>query len=151
MRSFQRENKPFFRNTRTRQTSRSADRPRRFGRDSERSDQPRKFGRDSERSDPPRRFHRDSESPERRYNPERSGFQSERRDAGFRKEMHAAICAQCGSECEVPFRPSSGKPVYCSNCFQRGNTSESEKADNIQKQIDDINRKLDKIMRALKI
>ncbi len=37
-------------------------------------------------------------------------------------EMHKAICDNCGKECEVPFRPTSGKPVFCSNCFenQRG-------------------------------
>lgn len=37
-------------------------------------------------------------------------------------EMHQAICDNCGKSCEVPFRPTSGKPVYCSNCFenQRG-------------------------------
>lgn len=33
-------------------------------------------------------------------------------------EMHKAICDNCGKECEVPFRPTSGKPIYCSNCFE---------------------------------
>lgn len=32
--------------------------------------------------------------------------------------MHQAVCAECGSACEVPFRPVEGKPVYCSNCFR---------------------------------
>ena len=31
--------------------------------------------------------------------------------------MHQAICAQCGKPCEVPFRPTDGKPVYCNVCF----------------------------------
>jgi len=31
--------------------------------------------------------------------------------------MHQAICDQCGKPCEVPFRPTSGKPVYCNTCF----------------------------------
>jgi CxxC-x17-CxxC domain-containing protein len=31
--------------------------------------------------------------------------------------MHKAICADCGKGCEVPFRPSGDKPVYCSECF----------------------------------
>jgi len=31
--------------------------------------------------------------------------------------MHQAICDQCGKSCEVPFRPTSGKPVYCNVCF----------------------------------
>ncbi|MCX6745623.1 MAG: hypothetical protein NTX00_01230 [Candidatus Parcubacteria bacterium] len=39
------------------------------------------------------------------------------RDSGQRSQMHEAICAECGQKCEVPFRPSGDKPVYCSNCF----------------------------------
>jgi CxxC-x17-CxxC domain-containing protein len=31
--------------------------------------------------------------------------------------MFAATCSSCGQETEVPFRPTSGKPVYCSACF----------------------------------
>jgi len=34
-----------------------------------------------------------------------------------RPQMHQATCSECGEECEVPFRPSSDKPVYCDNCF----------------------------------
>ncbi len=33
------------------------------------------------------------------------------------REMHAAICAGCGTQCEVPFEPRDGRPVYCSDCF----------------------------------
>ena len=39
-------------------------------------------------------------------------------------EMHKAICDNCGRECEVPFRPTHGKPVFCSNCFQSQKGSE---------------------------
>jgi len=31
--------------------------------------------------------------------------------------MHQAVCDQCGKPCEVPFRPTEGKPVYCNVCF----------------------------------
>lgn len=34
------------------------------------------------------------------------------------REMFPAICAQCGKETMVPFRPSNDKPVYCKDCFQ---------------------------------
>ena len=39
------------------------------------------------------------------------------------REMFAATCSRCGKETEVPFRPTNGKPVYCSDCFRsvRGN------------------------------
>jgi CxxC-x17-CxxC domain-containing protein len=38
------------------------------------------------------------------------------------REMFAATCSSCGKEAKVPFRPTNGKPVYCSDCFrtQRG-------------------------------
>ncbi len=38
---------------------------------------------------------------------------------GFDREMHKATCADCGKECEVPFKPSAGRPVYCRDCFQK--------------------------------
>lgn len=40
------------------------------------------------------------------------------RDSG-RATMHQATCAQCGNRCEVPFRPTGDKPVYCNDCFKR--------------------------------
>lgn len=35
-----------------------------------------------------------------------------------RPEMHRATCDECGKGCEVPFRPSGEKPVFCSDCFE---------------------------------
>ena len=34
------------------------------------------------------------------------------------REMHKAICGDCGNECEIPFEPRNDKPVYCNDCFQ---------------------------------
>ena len=34
------------------------------------------------------------------------------------REMFSATCSNCGNEARVPFRPTSGKPVYCSDCFR---------------------------------
>lgn len=31
--------------------------------------------------------------------------------------LYKANCSKCGNECEVPFRPVNGKPVFCRNCF----------------------------------
>jgi CxxC-x17-CxxC domain-containing protein len=33
------------------------------------------------------------------------------------KEMYEAVCADCGKETRVPFKPHLDKPVYCSECF----------------------------------
>ncbi len=53
----------------------------------------------------------------------RNSFGSRRPD---RAEMFHATCDQCGKDCEVPFRPSGSKPVYCSECFESmGNRSSS--------------------------
>jgi CxxC-x17-CxxC domain-containing protein len=39
------------------------------------------------------------------------------RDRGPR-QMFTATCSQCGNEAQLPFRPTNGKPVYCSDCFR---------------------------------
>jgi CxxC-x17-CxxC domain-containing protein len=45
---------------------------------------------------------------------------------GGSREMFPAVCAQCGKETQVPFKPSGDRPVYCSDCFkQRGGGSSS--------------------------
>jgi len=40
---------------------------------------------------------------------------------GYRpqRQMYPAICAECGKECEVPFEPREGRPVYCSECYSK--------------------------------
>jgi CxxC-x17-CxxC domain-containing protein len=43
---------------------------------------------------------------------------TERRSSPYkRRKMYSAICAACGNECEVPFQPREGRPVYCSECY----------------------------------
>ena len=32
-------------------------------------------------------------------------------------QLFKTICSQCGKSCEVPFRPTGDKPVYCNDCF----------------------------------
>ena len=34
------------------------------------------------------------------------------------REMFSATCSNCGREAQVPFQPTNGKPVYCSDCFK---------------------------------
>ena len=43
--------------------------------------------------------------------------------SGAPREMFDATCSNCGKDAKVPFRPTNGKPVYCSDCFRsmRGN------------------------------
>jgi len=35
------------------------------------------------------------------------------------REMHKAVCTECGAECEVPFKPTEGTPDYCRECFAK--------------------------------
>jgi len=46
---------------------------------------------------------------------------SQRPDNNFNRErtLHKAICADCSKECEVPFKPSQDRPVYCKDCFSK--------------------------------
>ena len=103
-----------------------------------------------------RNFNRDRRSGRRDSRPSyrdsrRSGRDSDRPERGdFRKEveMHSATCDKCGARCEVPFRPSGSKPVYCSDCFRKGESVESRSPDH-NKEFDIINEKLDRILEAL--
>ena len=38
---------------------------------------------------------------------------------GGQREMFTVVCANCGADATVPFRPSGDRPVYCSDCFNR--------------------------------
>ncbi len=35
------------------------------------------------------------------------------------REMFIATCAGCGGEAKVPFKPTEGREVYCSECFAK--------------------------------
>jgi CxxC-x17-CxxC domain-containing protein len=67
-------------------------------------------------------------------------------------ELFDVTCDNCGKATQIPFKPTGGKPVYCRDCFNKGSDQKSfvprsKGTDDLS----EINRKLDKIMRALKI
>lgn len=97
---------------------------------------------------------------------------------GFdRPAMHRATCAECGQSCEVPFKPTGERPVYCSNCFKNKDEGAPRRDDRHEhraesrfdsrpehrefskpvvsassfsnEQFETLNAKLDKILRAL--
>jgi CxxC-x17-CxxC domain-containing protein len=82
---------------------------------------------------------------------------------GGDREMFTATCSNCGKECQVPFRPTNGKPVYCSDCFEKMGKGRSDSPrperidfraqvptfDQNKAEIDAINSKLDKILNLL--
>src|SRR3989344_3389945 len=46
-----------------------------------------------------------------------------------RPQMHDAICSKCGKRCQVPFRPTGEKPIFCSNCFEKERDSMPQRND----------------------
>ncbi len=43
-----------------------------------------------------------------------------RQGHGLRERTYTrVICADCSKECEVPFKPSADRPVYCKDCFSK--------------------------------
>jgi len=71
-----------------------------------------------------RNFRSDNRSRDRRGSPGRNFGD---RDSG-RPSLHDAVCDECGKDCQVPFRPSGGKPVYCSDCFRKKGGSDSDRS-----------------------
>ena len=73
--------------------------------------------------------------------------------------MHDVICDKCKTKCQVPFKPTGDKPVYCRDCFRKnestGSNFEPRNQDGrsgvFQEQFKQINEKLDKIIKALEI
>ena len=47
----------------------------------------------------------------------RQSHKTNRNSGGAPREMHTAICAQCGAETQVPFLPRNDRHIYCSDCF----------------------------------
>ncbi len=92
------------------------------------------------------------------------------------REMHRTTCSKCGNDCEVPFRPTGERPVYCSKCFETNRSSDSRRFDDrdsrgkynnysenrndkgssnnegqFKKQFESLNWKLDKILKILSL
>jgi CxxC-x17-CxxC domain-containing protein len=83
------------------------------------------------------------------------GRDSGRDSRGPRRElqMTRVTCSDCGEKCEVPFKPTSTKPVYCRDCFDKKNDRGNNRgpSNNSSKDLEIINEKLDKIMKSLSI
>ena len=103
------------------------------------------------------------------------GFGGGNRGGSDRPQMHSATCSECGQACEVPFRPTGERPVFCNDCFRKqrndgpakfgghdrgGDRFARPRFDKpaapagvnfgqFKEQLDTINSKLDRILRAL--
>ena len=50
-------------------------------------------------------------------------------DRGGDRQMFKTTCSNCGKECEVPFKPTGSKPVYCNACFRTMGGSDSRRSE----------------------
>ncbi|MEE8180204.1 MAG: CxxC-x17-CxxC domain-containing protein, partial [Nitrosopumilaceae archaeon] len=75
----------------------------------------KKFGRNSDRNEKPFRSFRNSRDDR--------GSRYSRDDR--REESTTVTCADCGTECQVPFVPRTDKPVYCNDCFRQNKPRDS--------------------------
>lgn len=113
-----------------------------------------RYSRDGDSGSSRDRYSRDGDS-----GGSRGGFNRKGREL----KMHDVICDKCKKNCQVPFRPTEGKPVYCSECFRNEeNGGTSTRVDNsindyqfeklnqkLDTQLEIIHKKLDKILERL--
>jgi len=98
-----------------------------------------------------------------KYNRSRDRGRDRGRDRSFsrpashsqEREMFDAVCDECGEKCEIPFKPSNDKPIFCSTCFSKKNEGNSRvsrganKNNSFEDQFQAINKKLDEILQTL--
>lgn len=80
------------------------------------------------------------------------------------KEVFKAVCADCGNNCDLPFKPTGTKPVKCRDCFKKsdqggrndrggrggfGDRPKPKPTIDYTKQLESISAKMDKIIRLL--
>ncbi|MFC1623081.1 CxxC-x17-CxxC domain-containing protein, partial [Patescibacteria group bacterium] len=101
------------------------------------------------------------------------GDRGGRKFGGDRPEMHKVVCSKCGDNCEVPFKPTTDKPLFCSKCFGEKSGGDSRGRDRFndrkprfggdrkpsfggnsgkdyKAEFEALNAKMDKILRLLK-
>ncbi len=83
------------------------------------------------------------------------------RGQSFDRPMFKTTCSDCGKECEVPFRPTGERPVYCKDCYAKHGggenrdsrpsfrPTENRQGPNSSAQLNEINAKLDQLIKLL--
>ena len=80
----------------------------------------RTFDRKKSKSDSKR-----EEKPYRSFRNSRDDRSSRYSRDDRREESTTVTCADCGTECQVPFVPKTDRPVYCSDCFRQNKPQDS--------------------------
>jgi len=87
------------------------------------------------------------------------GRSGDRHNRSSDRKMFQAVCDKCGKNCEVPFRPTAGKPIYCNECFGKSSSSRDRRGgrdhhrstgnDQLSQQLKSLSNKLDKVLNLL--
>jgi CxxC-x17-CxxC domain-containing protein len=54
-----------------------------------------------------------------RYGNSGNSYRSDSYGYKPQRQLFPAVCSDCGKATEVPFEPSQGRPVYCSDCYRK--------------------------------
>ena len=71
-----------------------------------------------------------SQKPFRRFNHSHRHDRGRQGNGPRERTYTRVICADCNKECEIPFKPSGDRPVYCKECFskrKKGNLSNANR------------------------
>ena len=60
-----------------------------------------------------------SQKPFRRFNHSNRHDRGSQGNGPRERTYTRVVCADCNKECEVPFKPSADRPVYCKECFSK--------------------------------
>jgi CxxC-x17-CxxC domain-containing protein len=87
------------------------------------------------------------------------GNRDRSRDDKEAPQKFDAVCSNCGKKCQVPFRPSASRPVYCNDCFGAPHDAPKDKKDfssaegrttaELTRQIAAMNNKIDLMLKIL--
>ena len=66
-----------------------------------------------------------SQKPPRHFNHSHHHDRGRQGNGPRERTYTRVICADCNKECEIPFKPSAGRPVYCKECFSKRKTGTS--------------------------
>jgi len=60
-----------------------------------------------------------SQKPFRNFNPSHHHDRGRQGNGPRERTFTRVICSECSKECEIPFKPSGDRPVYCKECFAK--------------------------------
>ena len=57
------------------------------------------------------------------------------------RPLYQAVCADCSKNCEVPFKPQEGRPVYCKECFAKRKAKNGARSSGVVKTAEPLSPK----------